>query len=156
MSIHTKHLQQALDIALASAQKGTGPFACVITKDDQVIATGHNQVVELNDPTAHAEIQAIRAACKVLGSHQLTGCIIYSSSLPCPQCLGAIYWARPEAVYHANTAEEAAKIGFDDKFIYEEISKANEDRKYIMQKIEVPDALRAFEAWEQNPNKTTY
>jgi len=156
MHTHEKYLQKSLDIALESVGNGTGPFGCVIVKDGKIIAKGHNQVTELHDPTAHAEIQAIRHACDFLGSHQLDGCTLYSSCLPCPQCLGAIYWARPEKVFYANSAEEAAAIGFDDSFIYDEFSKPNSKRKYKMERLEISDSLRAFEAWDELDGKVEY
>lgn len=156
MNTHEYYLQKALDIAVESAQKGTGPFGCVIVKDDQIIARGHNQVTELNDPTAHAEIQAIRHACQKLNDFQLTDCIVYASCMPCPQCFGALYWARPKAVYYANTATEAQLIGFDDQFIYDEIEKKESDRMYPFIHLHVSDSLRAFDVWESNPHKTQY
>ncbi|MFH1012785.1 MAG: nucleoside deaminase [Candidatus Peregrinibacteria bacterium] len=156
MTSHQKFMQRALDLAVRSAKKGTGPFGCVVVKNGKVIAEGWNQVTQLFDPTAHAEVQAIRKACKALKDYQLTGCTLYASSFPCPQCLGAIYWARPKEVYYLNTADQAAKIGFDDRFIYSEFTKPNARRKYPLKRLSLPHALAAFEAWEKNPSKKVY
>src|SRR5665647_1288636 len=114
-------IRQAIEMAVASVRRDGGPFAALVVKDGVVIATGTNQVTRGNDPTAHAEIVAIREACRVLGDFQLTGCEVYASCEPCPMCLGAIYWARPDKMYFANTKTDAAAIGFDDQFIYNEI-----------------------------------
>lgn len=153
---HKIFLEKSLDLAVASAKQGSGPFGCLIVKDSEIIAEGHNQVTELNDPTAHAEVQAIRAACKYLGSYQLHGCVVYSSCMPCPQCLGALYWARPEKVYYVNTAEEASAAGFDDSFIYEEMCGAGRGGQFDLERLLVDNDLRAFEAWESNPDKKLY
>jgi tRNA(Arg) A34 adenosine deaminase TadA len=156
MNKHKEYLERALDLAKKSALEGTGPFGCIITKDDKIIAEGHNQVTELNDPTAHAEVQAIRAACKSLESHQLTGCTVYTSCMPCPQCLGALFWARPEQVFYVNTAEQASDIGFDDALIYDVIRGNISSDVFTLEKISVNDELRAFDAWQNNPNKKLY
>ena len=109
-----------------------------------------------NDPTAHAEIQAIRNACRILKSFQLTGCDIYSSCEPCPMCLGAIYWARPDRLFYANTKDQAAGIGFDDKFIYEEMAKPPEQRRLLTRRIHEIDGMLAFEKWAENSDKISY
>jgi guanine deaminase len=133
-----------------------GPFGCVIVKGDEVIARGHNQVLQTNDPTSHAEVVAIRNACAALNSFQLTGCEIYCSCEPCPMCLGAIYWARPDRVYYANTKQDAASIGFDDQFIYEELKQPHNSRRIPMLQIEMKDARQVFEEWKLKGNKTLY
>lgn len=128
------------------------PFGCVVVKDGRIISRGFNSVLSSNDPTAHAEIVAIREACKVLHSYQLTGCSLYSSCEPCPMCLSAIYWARPDKVYFANTRHDAARIGFDDAFIYSEISQDARHRKIPFLQLEYPDAMKAFLEWEGKHN----
>ncbi len=133
-----------------------GPFACVIVKDGKVVARGTNLVTSTNDPTAHAEVVAIREACKALGTFQLTGCEVYATCEPCPMCLGAIYWARPDKIYYAGSKEDAAKAGFDDLFLYEEISRKISDRKIPTEQIMRVEALAAFREWEQKQDKTHY
>lgn len=133
-----------------------GPFGCVIVKDDKIIAESHNRVTSTNDPTAHAEIVAIREACQKLNSFQLEGCKIYTSCEPCPMCLGAIYWARPDVVYYAASKTDAAKIGFDDRFIYEELNKPIPDRKIKFIKMLREEALPVFEQWNAKKDKTEY
>lgn len=137
-------------------EKNGGPFAAVIVKDGKIIARGTNKVTSSNDPTAHAEVIAIREACTVLDSYQLTGCDLYTSCEPCPMCLGAIYWARPDHVYFANTRDDAAHIGFDDLFIYEEIRKNNADRKIPMIRVEDEAAAAAFRDWIAMKDKIRY
>ncbi|HMP87252.1 MAG TPA: nucleoside deaminase [Lacibacter sp.] len=135
---------------------GGGPFAAVIVKDGQIIATGVNEVTGSNDPTAHAEVVAIRKACRELNSFQLEGCDIYCSCEPCPMCLGAIYWARPARVFFANTKEDAAAIAFDDQFIYEELDLPWNQRQLPTRQLLREEALEAFRAWEQSPLKVPY
>ena len=133
-----------------------GPFGCVIVKDDVIVGRGNNKVTSLNDPTAHAEVVAIRDACKNLGSFQLDECEIYTSCEPCPMCLGAIYWARPKIIYYANNRADAAAIGFDDSMIYEEMSKAYSDRKIPIISISREEALVVFKEWKEKDDKTLY
>ena len=133
-----------------------GPFGCVIVKDDQVIGTGHNKVLCSNDPTAHAEIVAIRDACTRLGTFQLDGCEVYCSCEPCPMCFGAIYWARPARVFYANTKTDAAAIGFDDQFIYDQLELPLGKRRIPLIAITMPDALKVFHAWRDTNDKTLY
>ncbi|WP_298300321.1 nucleoside deaminase [Hydrotalea sp.] len=133
-----------------------GPFGCVIVKNGEIIARGYNKVLLLNDPTAHAEVTAIREACKVLNDFQLTDCEIYTTCEPCPMCMGAIYWARPKKVYYANTRNDAANIGFDDSFIYQELTLPVEQRKMVMECIGRDEALAMFEAWQQKDKKFLY
>jgi guanine deaminase len=133
-----------------------GPFGCVIVKNGNIIARGFNNVISSNDPTAHAEVDAIRKACKELGTFQLDDCELYTSCEPCPMCLGAIYWARPKVVYYGNTKADAAQIGFDDQFIYDEIEKPLTERKIPMISFLREEALEGFKKWEMKPNKTEY
>jgi len=147
--------------AISLAQKGIdsnsgGPFGAVVVKDGEIIGEGCNQVTSTNDPTAHAEVVAIRNACQKLGSFQLDNCILYTSCEPCPMCLGAIYWARPLRVFYAATREDAAQIGFDDQFIYEEIEKNFEHRQMKLVNLMRDEGLAVFENWENKSNKTKY
>ncbi len=150
-------MKEAIRLSLANVEEGKGgPFGAVIVKDGKIIARGVNQVTSSNDPTAHAEVVAIRMACQSLNSFQLEGCEIYTSCEPCPMCLGAIYWARPDKLFYANSKEDAARIQFDDQFIYEEIAKPVEERKLFTKQILRKEALEAFKKWEQSPLKITY
>ena len=133
-----------------------GPFGCIVVKGNDIIGRGNNKVLCNNDPTAHAEITAIRDACKNLGSFQLEGCEIYSSCEPCPMCLGAIYWARPAVIYYANTREDAANINFDDSMIYEEMKADIADRKIPMVSLSRENALEIFQQWAIKANKNVY
>ncbi|MES2647316.1 MAG: nucleoside deaminase [Bacteroidota bacterium] len=133
-----------------------GPFGCVIVKGDEVVGTGHNMVLCNNDPTAHAEVVAIRDACSRLQTFQLDDCEVYCSCEPCPMCFGAIYWARPATVYYANTKADAASIGFDDKFIYDQLSMPLENRKIPLIAIPMPEALKIFHQWRDTNDKTLY
>lgn len=133
-----------------------GPFGCVIVKGDEIIGRGHNRVLCNNDPTAHAEMVAIRDACSNLGYFQLDGCEVYCSCEPCPMCFGAIYWARPAVVYYANTKADAASIGFDDQFIYDQLGLAPGERKIPMIAIKTTDALSVFHTWRNTNDKTLY
>ena len=150
-------MRKAIRLSVANVEKGKGgPFGTVIVKDGKVIARGSNNVTATNDPTAHAEIVAIRKACKALKTYQLTGCEIYTSCEPCPMCLAAIYWARPDKIYYANSKEDAAAINFDDKLIYEEIAKPVPERKIFTQQVLRDEALVAFNKWSESPNKIEY
>ena len=152
-----KFMREAIRLSIENVQSGTGgPFAAVVVKDGKIIARGTNNVTSANDPTAHAEITAIREACKVLNTFQLTDCEIYTSCEPCPMCLGAIYWARPAKVYYANTKQDAAEIGFDDSFIYEELPKTIGQRTLSMQQLLREEALDAFETWKNKNDKIEY
>lgn len=133
-----------------------GPFGAVVVLDGEIIGEGNNSVTSSNDPTAHAEINAIRQACEKLQNFQLDGCTIYTSCEPCPMCLGAIYWARPDKVFFACTREDAAAIGFDDDFIYSELEKANQDRERVMIGLMRDEALDIFRAWAEKPDKIEY
>lgn len=147
--------------AITLAQNGMdsnagGPFGAIVVRHGEIIGEGSNRVTSTNDPTAHAEITAIREACQKLGSFQLENCTIYTSCEPCPMCLGAIYWARPERVVFACTREDAAKIGFDDQFIYEEIEKTIDEREMKIVNFMREEALTVFENWERKADKTEY
>jgi tRNA(Arg) A34 adenosine deaminase TadA len=153
-SIH--FMRRAIALSLENARAGRGPFAAVIVRGDEVLAEGTNRVTDTSDPTAHAEIVAIRAACAKLKSFELTGCDLYSSCEPCPMCLGAIYWARPRQVFFANGREDAAAIGFDDALIYGEMTVPFSQRKIPMTQMMREEALAAFQEWVRNPNKKPY
>jgi guanine deaminase len=149
-------MQRAIALALENVRSGGGPFGALIVKDGKVLSEAANRVTLTNDPTAHAEIVAIREACKKLGNFHLTDCELYSSCEPCPMCLGAIYWARPGRVYFACTAADAAKAGFDDSLIYQEIRSPHMHRKIPMIQLMREESLAAFRAWEQKADKTNY
>ena len=147
--------------AIALSKKGVennegGPFGCIVVKGDRIVGRGNNKVTSTNDPTAHAEIVAIRDACKNLNSFQLEDCEIYTSCEPCPMCLGAIYWARPQKVYFGNTRKDAADINFDDSMIYEELIKNMEERKIPITSLCRDEAHKIFEMWREKPDKTFY
>lgn len=150
-------MQEAIALSIKNVTENEGgPFGAVVVKDGKIIARGYNQVTSSNDPTAHAEVMAIREACKVLGSFQLTNCEIYTSCEPCPMCLGAIYWARPSRVYYANSKEDAAAIEFDDDFIYKEIAKPIQYRELQFTQVMRKEAQEAFSIWKNKPNKIEY
>ncbi|MBL7962729.1 MAG: nucleoside deaminase [Flavobacteriales bacterium] len=151
------YLHEAIALARAGMQHGEGgPFGCVIVKDGVVIGRGHNRVLGTKDPTAHAEVVAIRAACTHLKDFQLTGCTLYASCEPCPMCLGAIYWARPARVVFAATRADAARAGFDDSLIYTELPLPVEARRLPMQHVHLPEAQAVFAEWLAKPDKTPY
>lgn len=150
-------MQEAIDLSRLGMKTGKGgPFGAVIVKDGTIIAKGYNQVTSTNDPTAHAEVVAIRKACKTLESWQLTGCELYTSCEPCPMCLGAIYWAKPEKVYYANTKADAAEIGFDDQFIYEELDMPLDSRKLAIYQMMRDEANKVFQEWSTLADKVDY
>jgi guanine deaminase len=150
-------MQEAIALAKAGMQRGDGgPFGCVIVKDGRIIGRGNNKVTSTNDPTAHAEVVAIREACRELGDFQLTGCVLYTSCEPCPMCLGAIYWARPDRIVLAGTREDAADAGFDDQMIYDELPLAIEDRRIPTTSMLRERAQEVFEQWKAAPDKTLY
>jgi guanine deaminase len=152
-----KFMQEAINLSLDTMRAGKGgPFGAVIVKDGEVIARGSNQVTSSNDPTAHAEVVAIREACKILGTFQLNDCEMYTSCEPCPMCFGAIYWARLQKVYYGNTRDDAAKIGFDDELIYKEIAKHHPERILPMQQIMHAEALEAFKEWLIKTDRVDY
>jgi tRNA(Arg) A34 adenosine deaminase TadA len=150
-------MARAIQLSIDNVLSGRGgPFGAVVVKDGDVIAEGANQVTSTNDPTAHAEVVAIRGACRKLAVFDLEGCEIYSSCEPCPMCLGAIYWARISRIYFANSDEDASKIGFDDSLIYRELTQPHSQRKIPMIQIMREEALEAFRAWESKSNKIEY
>lgn len=150
-------MARAIKLSIENIQSGRGgPFGAVIVKADQIIAESTNRVTSTNDPTAHAEVLAIREACQKLGHFELKDCEIYSSCEPCPMCFGAIYWARLSRIYFANTAEDAAKIGFDDSFIYCELKQPQEERRIPTIQIMRDEALAAFRAWVAKSDKILY
>lgn len=152
-----KFMRRAIELArLGMDANAGGPFGCVVVKNGQVIGEGNNQVTSSNDPTAHAEIVAIRKACEALGTFQLDGCVIYTSCEPCPMCLGAIYWARPQAVFFAGTKNDAAIAGFDDAFIYYELEKPIDGRELAMQNLLRDEAQRVFAEWSEKIDKIEY
>ena len=150
-------MREAIDISIENVKSGLGgPFGAVIVKDGEIIAKGANQVTSTNDPTAHAEVVAIREACDKLNTFQLDGCEIYCSCEPCPMCLGAIYWARPSKIYYGNTKADAAQISFDDDFIYKEIEQPVMERKLETIQLLQDEAIVAFELWSGSSKKTEY
>ncbi len=149
-------MRDAIRMAVENVRRGGGPFAALVVKDGRMIAAGVNRVTAENDPTAHAEIVAIRAACRALGSFQLSGCDIYTTCEPCPMCLGAIYWARPARVFFAATREDAAAAGFDDSFIYDQAALPYSGRSIPMIPLLRAEARRAFDEWTAKPDKTEY
>lgn len=157
MTREEKFMQEAVALSRKGMEDGEGgPFGCVIVKGDEIIGRGNNQVTSLNDPTAHAEVMAIRDACRNLGAYQLEDCEVYTSCEPCPMCLGAIYWARPKKIYYANQREDAAAIGFDDSMIYEEITKPLNERKIPIVAVGRDEAITVFEEWKAKGDKTLY
>jgi tRNA(Arg) A34 adenosine deaminase TadA len=157
MTREERFMQEAIGLA----QKGVhdhdgGPFGCVIVKGDTIIGYGNNRVTSTNDPTAHAEVIAIRDACRNIGSFQLEGCEIYTSCEPCPMCLGAIYWARPEIIYYAGTREDASAAGFDDSMIYDEIQAKLSERKIPAVNLGRPGAREVFREWSHKKDKKMY
>lgn len=157
MQKHLKFIERAIELARMSVEiYGGGPFGAVVVKDDEIIGEGMNSVTAQNDPTAHAEVVAIRNACQHLESFQLEDCVIYSSCEPCPMCLGAIYWARPKALYFAATKNDASKAGFDDSFIYLELEKEIADRKIFTKRVETDKVNLPFDAWVNKKDKNEY
>ncbi|MEK3723990.1 nucleoside deaminase [Paenibacillus sp. FSL H8-0034] len=152
-----QRMQEAIELAVQNVLTGQGgPFGAIVVRNGEIIGRGSNLVTLNNDPTAHAEVQAIRDACKHIGSFQLTGCEIYTSCEPCPMCIGAIYWARPDAVYYACTKEDAAAIDFDDQFIYEQIALPMEQRSIVMKQMKPDQYKRPFEQWAVSDIKKEY
>ena len=149
-------MQRAIELSIESVNSGGGPFGSVIVKDNKIISEGMNRVTVNNDPTAHGEIVAIREATKDLNNFNLKGCELYSSTEPCPMCLSAIYWARIDKVYYANTRNDAQKIDFDDSLIYSELLKRIDQRKIPMIQIMRDEASKAFELWDKKTDKVKY
>ncbi len=157
MSREEQYMMEAIALSeLSLTQNQGGPFGCIVVKGDKIVGRGNNKVTSLNDPTAHAEVMAIRDACKNLGTFQLDDCEIYTSCEPCPMCLGAIYWARPKIVYYANTRSDAADIGFDDSMIYDELAADVSTRKIPIKILGRDEALKVFKAWQNKTDKIDY
>ncbi len=153
---HEQLMRRAIALSEESVANGGGPFGAVIAKDGEIVAEASNQVAINSDPTAHAEVSAIREACRLLGRFDLSGCSIYTSCEPCPMCLGAIYWARLDKIYYANDRKDAARIGFDDEFIYEELALGMDERSKPSAVLLREEAKKAFDLWEQKEDKTKY
>ena len=149
-------MKRAIELSIKSVNTGGGPFGCVIVKDGKIVAEGSNKVTSSNDPTAHGEIVAIREACRKLNNFSLSGTELYSSCEPCPMCLSAIYWARIDKIYYANTRKDAQKIDFDDSLIYSEFQKDIDKRKIPMVQMMRSEALKAFELWDKKTDKVKY
>ena len=149
-------MKRAIELSIESVNKGGGPFGCVIVKDKKIVSEGSNKVTSTNDPTAHGEIVAIREACKKLNNFSLSGCELYSTCEPCPMCLSAIYWARIDKIYYANTREDARKFDFDDSIIYSELKKNINERKIPMIQMMRDEALKAFDLWDEKIDKVKY
>ena len=157
----TEREKQFMILAIEESAKGMqaghgGPFGCVIVKGNEIVGRGHNRVLIGNDPTAHAEVVAIRDACANLQTFQLDDCEIYCSCEPCPMCFGAIYWARPAKIFYANTKQDAAAIGFDDQFIYDQLEIPMHERKIPLISIKMDEAWAVFEDWKSKNDKTQY
>ncbi len=155
-SANPELMKRAIAIAMENVRNGGGPFGTVIARGESIVAEGVNRVTAANDPTAHAEIVAIRAACAKLAAFQLEGCDLYTTCEPCPMCLGAIYWARPARVFYASSAGDAAAAGFDDKFIYDELYLPFAAREIPMTQLMREESLLIFTAWKKSENKTAY
>ncbi|MFT4771719.1 MAG: tRNA(Arg) A34 adenosine deaminase TadA [Cryomorphaceae bacterium] len=152
-----KFMRRAIELARKGMNKNAGgPFGCVVVKDGKIISEGYNRVTSKNDPTAHAEVVAIRKACKKLGSFQLEDCTVYTSCEPCPMCLGAIYWSRPKKVFYACSRSDAAAIEFDDQVIYDELELKIEDRQIPFNQILREEAVKVFNDWTTKDNRTEY
>lgn len=150
-------MRRAIALGIENVRSGGGgPFAALVVKDGRIVAEGVNRVTATNDPTAHAEVVAIREACRALKTFQLTGCDLYSTCEPCPMCLGAIYWARPARVFYASLASDAAEVGFDDAFIYEELKLGHPHRRLPMQQLLREESLEIFALWKQQERKAHY
>ncbi len=149
-------MKRAIELSIESVNRGGGPFSCIIVKENKIIAEGSNKVTSSKDPTAHGEIVAIREACKKLNNFSLSGCELYSTCEPCPMCLSAIYWARIDKIYYANTRTDAKKIDFDDSLIYSEFQKSIDKRKIPMMQMMRDEDLKAFELWDKKTDKVKY
>lgn len=150
------YMRETIKLSRESVDQGGGPFAAIIVKDGQIVARAANSVTQDNDPTAHAEINAIRQACRVLNTFDLSGCVIFTSCEPCPMCFGAIYWARLDRAYYGNTKADAAAIGFDDAFIYQELALPPHNRALPMINLMPDEAREAFTDWERKEDKVPY
>lgn len=151
-----KFMRKAIDLSIESVNSGGGPFGAVIVKDGEILSTGMNRVVPNNDPTAHAEVNAIRSACNKLQKHELKGCTVYSSCEPCPMCLSALYWAGVETIFYGNTKDDAKNIDFDDSFIYDQLALKKEERSIKCYQMMRDDAMAAFRLWDEKEDKIRY
>ena len=149
-------MKRAIELSIESVNNGGGPFGCIVVKNEKIVSEGSNKVTSTNDPTAHGEIVAIREACKSINNFSLNGCELYSTCEPCPMCLSAIYWARIDKIYYANTRKDAQKIGFDDSLIYSEFQKNIDKRKIPMIQMLRDEALKAFDLWDKKIDKVKY
>ncbi len=156
MHNHNKYMLDAIQLSIDNVKKGAGPFGAVIVKDGKIVAAATNSVTIENDPTAHAEVNAIRKACKILSTFDLSGCAIYTSCEPCPMCLGAIYWAHIDKVFYGNNKTDARNIGFDDSFIYDEIDLPIDKRKVSFTQLLPKKAIKAFNDWQNKEDKVAY
>ena len=154
--MNKEYMRKAIDLAIENVKNGGGPFGAVIVKNGEIVSTGVNRVTANNDPTAHAEVSAIRAACEKLGTFMLDGCEIYSSCEPCPMCLGAIYWVHIDRLYYGCNKADAADAGFDDSFIYKELELDSSERRLKTEELLPDEAKAAFEAWKNNESKIEY
>ena len=150
-------MQRAIALATENVLSGAGgPFGAVVVRNGQIIATGVNLVTSTNDPTAHAEIMAIRAACKELGDFRLAGCVVYTSCEPCPMCLAALYWSRCDAIFYGNSAADASAAGFDDSLLYAEVSRPIDQRRIPMKRLLANQAMESFNTWRARVDKIEY
>lgn len=149
-------MRKAIELSIENIANGGGPFGAVIARDGEIIATGVNRVTSEHDPTSHAEVNAIRNACRKLNTHDLSGCEIYTSCQPCPMCLGAIYWAHIDKIYYGNTKTDAKEIGFDDSFIYDELALPDNLRRLPAEIMLSDEAIRAFRLWDKSDSKIRY
>jgi tRNA(Arg) A34 adenosine deaminase TadA len=150
-------MQRAIALATENVLSGAGgPFGAVVVRSGQIIATGVNLVTSTNDPTAHAEIMAIRAACKELGDFRLAGCVVYTSCEPCPMCLAALYWSRCDAIFYGNSAADASAAGFDDSLLYAEVSRPIDQRRIPMKRLLANQAMESFNTWRARVDKIEY
>jgi guanine deaminase len=155
--MNNRFMARAIQLSIEGVRSGRGgPFGAVIVRNDEILSEGVNQVTSTNDPTAHAEVLAIRRACEKLGTFELHDCELYTSCEPCPMCLGAIYWARLSRIYFANTAEDAAKVGFDDSFLYQELQQPHSQRRIPTIQMMRDEALEGFRIWSEKPDKIPY
>ena len=155
--LHEKMMRRAIELARKGMESNDGgPFGCVVARGEEIVGEGSNRVTSTNDPTAHAEVVAIRDACSRLATFQLAGCTVYTSCEPCPMCLGAIMWARPDAIYFAGTREDAAEAGFDDEHFYTELSRPNNERELPLENLLRADAHDVFREWIAKPDKVEY
>jgi len=152
----SEFMKRAIELSIENVNKGGGPFGCVVVKDNKIVSEGSNKVTSTNDPTAHGEVVAIREACKKINNFSLNGHELYSTCEPCPMCLSAIYWARIDKIYYANTRKDAQKIDFDDSLIYSEFQKDIDKRKIPMIQMMRNEALKAFELWDKKTDKVKY